>query len=86
MDLQVELEAIHENLTADTRLLYISQKQAQSLASLMTQGLGEGATKAMRIRALQIIAGPAMKEIYSPTHVITSTKNLTGPVASFLIT
>jgi len=83
MEILVELDALHENLKANPELQpYVTQKQVQGLASLMGQGL-EDKSRENRITVLRLLAGPALFDICGV--LITSTKNLTGKMASFLI-
>ena len=82
MDFEVELDALYRNLTADRRIIYITQKQAVTLASLMSGGL-ESNNRAVRIEVLRLIAEQALEEVAGAK--LNSTKNLTSPMASFLI-
>ena len=77
-----EIEALRDNLLANTEIRYISLKQIGGLNGLIRQGLEEK-TRDMRILVLREWAGDAMWAI--ERQVINSTKNLTSPIASFLI-
>jgi hypothetical protein len=84
MELQVEVDAIKQNLLANhNHMVYITLKQAQFLASLINEGLVVKRRR-LRIRVLNILVGDAMKQI-AGIEEIQSTKNLTAPVASYLI-
>lgn len=82
MDLDNELSAIQWNLLSKTDIVYISNKQVLALVSLMQQGLTDVCRKT-RLGILKLWAGEAMRRIAGVE--IASTKNLTSPVASFLI-
>lgn len=81
MDIQAELEAHTANLKAVGGIEpYVTQKQVQGIVSLMRQAFPE---RDQRIAVLRLIAGPAMQAVAGVE--ITSTKNLTGRMASYLI-
>jgi hypothetical protein len=82
MEINSELEALRQNLLADTSLRYISSKQVGALNGLIRQGLEDKARR-MRLNVLREWTGEAMKRIASVE--VASTKNLTAPVATFLI-
>lgn len=83
LNLQDELAGLHDNLTSDCRLIYISQKQVWAVNSLLSAGL-ESKSDEVRHEVLDMLVGRAMKVIANVPKV-TSAKNLTSPVASFLI-
>lgn len=82
MKINVELDAHEVNLVAAGGIEpYITQKQCQVLARLM----GEVFPKRwQRIEALNLIAGKAVQRVTGITE-ITTTKNLTSSMASYLI-
>lgn len=82
MNIEHELEALHENLLAQDRIAYVTLEQLGGLNGLIRKGL-ENKSRMMRIKVLKKWAEPAMKRIAGVS--IESSKNLTLPVASFLI-
>lgn len=81
MDFNAELEAIQWVLKTDcTELIYVSRKQVQGLASLMGQEIKDRDT---RIGVLDLLVGDFMYNVFNV--IVKSTKNLTSPVASYLI-
>lgn len=82
MNIETELEALHENLLAQNRNTYVSLSQLGGLNGLIRQGL-ENKSRMMRVKILKKWAEPAMKQLTGVS--IGSSKNLTSPVASFLI-
>lgn len=82
MNLDNELSAIQWNLLARADMVYVTSKQVLGLVSLMQQGLTD-TSRETRLNILNLWAGEAMRNITGID--ITSTKNLTSPVASFLI-
>lgn len=82
MEISNELDALRENLLADTSIEYVSQLQIGGLNGLIRKGL-QDKSREMRIAVLREWAGDAMWKI--ARQEINSAKNLTAPVASFLI-
>jgi hypothetical protein len=83
MDLDAHLEALTDNLKAEhSEIVYVTLGQIRGLNILLKQGL-RSQNRGMRIAVLGLLAGPAMKDICNVD--IQSSKNLTSPVASFLI-
>ena len=82
MNIDNELYAIRWNLSSKTDVIYITKKQVLALVSLMQQGLTDK-SRQTRIDVLSLWAGEAMMTVAGVE--ITSTKNLTSPIASFLI-
>jgi hypothetical protein len=82
MIIEIELEALHENLLAQNRIAYVTLEQIGGLNGLIRKGL-ENKSRMMRIKVLKKWAEPAMKQLTGVT--IESSKNLTLPIASFLI-
>jgi hypothetical protein len=82
MDISVEIEAIRDNLKADPQIIYVSKNQVGGLAGLMKQCLVDP-SRDNRIAVLAYLLGDVMLEIAGVN--VTSTTNLTSPVASFLI-
>lgn len=84
-DLDAELKALHEELVRTNLEPYVTQKQVQLLASLMGQCItNKKKRREIRIWILNQIAGKAMLRVAGITE-ITSTKNITGTMASILI-
>ena len=77
-----EIEALKQNLLADTSLRYVSLPQIGGLNGLIRQGL-QHRTREMRLAVLREWAGEAVYRITGEE--LTSTKNLTSPIATFLI-
>lgn len=82
MNLETELEALNDNLLADTRIIYVTRKQVGGINGLLSMGL-EDTSSDMRHAVLNMFAGRAMKRIAGVD--VNSATNLTSPVASFLI-
>lgn len=81
MNLDNELEAIRWALDADcTELIYVTQSQVFGLVSLMRQVLKK---REERIAVLRLLIGDFMEAHFGVT--VESTKNVTLPVASYLI-
>lgn len=84
-DLDAELKALHEELVNTNLEPYVTQKQVQLLASLMGQCItNKKKRREIRIWILNQIAGKAMFRVAGIAE-ITSTKNITGTMASILI-
>ena len=77
-----EIEALKQNLLADTSIRYVSLAQIGGLNGLIRQGL-ENKSRRMRVEVLKEWAGEAIHAITGQE--ITSAKNLTSPIATFLI-
>jgi hypothetical protein len=82
MNVESELEALKQNLLADTSLRYASLPQIGGLNGLIRQGL-QHRTREMRLAVLREWAGEAVYRITGEE--LTSAKNLTSPIATFLI-
>lgn len=82
MKIEDELYALKQNLLSVNEIRYVSAAQVKALASLITQGL-EHKNRDMRIAVLRVWANDAMKQIVGIE--INSGKNITSPIASFLI-
>lgn len=83
MNIEQELEALHTNLLANTDIRYVSQKQLGGLNGLIRKGV-EDKSREMRIAILEKWAGEPMRRIANVQEFTTS-KNITSPVATFLI-
>jgi len=83
MDIEKELQALHRNLMSVTSNYYVSQKQIGVLIYLMLQGLPDRKDRGLRIAVLRAWIGKPMHEMYNVD--VMSTKNISGPIASFLI-
>jgi hypothetical protein len=87
MDLQKELDALHKELEQTNLTPFITQKQVQALAIIMGRCITNTPNKhkkEARIWMLNEIAGNALWTV-ARVETITSTKNLTGSMASILI-
>lgn len=82
MDIESELEALKQNLLADTRIIYCTPQQIGGLNGLIRKGL-ENKSRTVRIAVLKRLAGEAMESIHGVP--FESSKALTSPAASFLI-
>jgi len=83
-DFDAELAAISWAVQNDcTALIYITQKQIRRLADLMEQGLSRPNDRKLRIAVLRLLVGDAAKMVTGVE--VRSTKNLTSPIASYLI-
>ncbi|MGC9385196.1 MAG: hypothetical protein ACP5D6_11405 [Kosmotogaceae bacterium] len=83
MNIEEELEALHDNLLANTELRYVSKRQLGGLNGLIRQGL-EHKSRMMRMAVLEKWAGKAMKKLWN-IEKFDSSKCLTSSGASFLI-
>lgn len=83
MNIEDELNAIHENLLANTELRYVSMKQLGGLNGLIRKGL-ESKSRKIRMAVLEKWAGDAMKRLWNIKE-FDSSKCLTSAGASFLI-
>lgn len=83
MNIERELEALHDNLLANTELRYVSLRQLGGLNGLIRQGL-EHKSKIIRLAVLDRWAGSAMKKLWN-IESFDSSKCLTSSAASFLI-
>lgn len=83
MNIKEELEALHDNLLANTELRYVTMKQLGGLNGLIRQGL-ENKSRMMRMAVLEKWAGEAMKKLWNIKE-FDSSKCLTSSAASFLI-
>jgi hypothetical protein len=82
MNLDIELQALTQNLLADTSIQFITQLQIGGLNGLLSMGLQDKSPET-RHAVLRVLAGDAMFKIAGVE--VNSAKNLTGPVATFLI-
>jgi len=82
IDLDLEIKALYENIIVEEQTYLLSQKQATTLASLMSAGLNDR-KRENRISVLNLLVGKAVKK--RTGFDISSTKNIPGEVASFLI-
>jgi hypothetical protein len=83
MNIEDELNAIHQNLLANTDLRYVTMKQLGGLNGLIRQGL-EHKSRMIRMAVLERWAGEAMKKLWN-IEEFDSSKCLTSAGASFLI-
>lgn len=82
MNLDDELEGLHRNLLARTEIVFVSDGEVGGVNGLLRMGLKDKSDD-MRHKVLNLLVGPAMIRITGiPVH---SAKNLTSPVAIFLI-
>jgi hypothetical protein len=82
MKMQHEIEALRENLLANTSIFIASQQQVGGLNGLIRQGL-EHKSRKMRIAVLNEWAGEAVKRITGET--LTSGSDLTSSMATMII-
>lgn len=81
-DLDLELEALTENMLAESTSWHITQKQVTTLASMMSQGL-EDRSRENRLNVLRLLCQDA---VFKRTgYAIKSTKQIPGEFASVLI-
>lgn len=84
MDITHELSALHRNLLSTPgRQYFVSRKQIGSLVCLMMQGLPDRKDRDLRIAVLRAWIADSMKQLFDVE--VESTKNISGPIASFLI-
>jgi hypothetical protein len=81
-EFDLELEALHENCIAEEHSFYPTQKQIQTLASLMGSGL-TNKKRENRLSVLRLLVGKAV--LQRTGYSIQSTKNIPGEIASILI-
>lgn len=85
MNIQVELEALHQNLKTQLDVdYYMTEKQMIAIIMLLQEGLSSK-KREVRIAVLKAMAEEPMKIRIGPRHKIESTKNLDGFVASEII-
>ena len=82
LNLRTELEALKQNLLADPTIEFVTAAQVGGLNGLIRMGC-EDKSRDMRVAILKAWAGDAMMAIAGVE--IESSKNLTLPVATFLI-
>lgn len=81
MDIQAELDGHYYNLISAGGIEpYVTKNQVITIAGLMNKVL---TTRSQRIAVLKMIAGNAMQKVAGVE--VSSTKNLTGRMASYLI-
>lgn len=82
-DFEAELAAMQWVISSDyNKLVYVSQKQVQGLNALLNQGLSDK-SRDVRIAVVRRLVGEVAKTITGVE--VLSTKNLTSPIASYLI-
>lgn len=82
-DFDAELAAIEWAISSLTHEVYITREQVGALASLMSQGLSNPRDRKLRITVLRVLVGRISEAITGVP--VSSTKNLTGATASYLI-
>lgn len=83
MNIEYELQALHRNLKSALGSYYVTRRQVGALVYLMLQGLPDRKDRPLRIAVLREWIGEPMKTLHNID--VQSTKNITGPMASFLI-
>lgn len=82
-EFEAEIEAIQWVIRTDyNRLIYVTQKQIQGLNALLRQGLSTP-DREKRIAVVKRLVGAEVRSITGVE--VQSTKNLTSPIASYLI-
>lgn len=87
VSLEIEREALYEAIVSvsqpvDYLTKFVSEKQVQALASLFSQGL-QDKSRNNRIAVMKFLIGDAIKDTLGVE--FTSFKNMTSPIAHFLI-
>lgn len=82
-EFEAELEAMRWVIHSDySKMVYVTQKQIQGLNALLNQGLADK-SREHRIAVVRVLVGSEAKAITGVA--VESTKNLTSPIASYLI-
>jgi hypothetical protein len=82
-EFEIELQAMQWVIRSDySRIIYVTQRQIQGLNALLRQGLSTP-EREKRIAIVKCLVGAEVRQITGIE--ITSTKNLTSPIASYLI-
>ncbi len=82
VNLDLELQALHQNIISEERTFYATPKQVQTLASLIGKGL-QDKSRSNRMAVTRLLCGTAVRS--RTGYEVRSTKNIPGEVGSILI-